>query len=240
MEFEYDLEENRSLLRRHRGLFVVLGIVVLGTAIVLAAIALSRRNQQTISHSDDLLMLQLPPLPTPTPPPRPTPPPQPTPPPPEERQDRQMLDQQPVKEEKKTDAPKEKPLDAPAPLGTGITGPGGGPDLGLGSGLGGGGGYGDGGGGGSKYGWYASEVQDRIADAVRNDRRMRGGAMNVIVRIWPDATGRIIKATVSSGGNTTFESTVQDSILTGLQLPDPPPADMPLPIVMRLEVQQSR
>ena len=149
-----------------------------------------------------------------------------------------MLEQQPVQEEKKTDAPKDKPLDAPAPLGTSITGPGGGPDLGLGSGLGGGGGYGDGAGGGSKYGWYAAEVQDRIADAVRNDPRMRRGAMNVIVRIWPDATGRIIKATVSSGGNSTLESTVQDNILTGLKLTEPPPADMPLPIVMRLEVQQ--
>jgi hypothetical protein len=237
MEFEYNIEENRGFFRRYRALIVVCGIVVLAAGVVLAATALSRRNQSTISH-DDTVMLQLPPpTPPPTPTPQPTPQPQPT---PDEAQQRQMIEQQPVQEEKKSEAPKEKPLDAPAPLGTGITGPGGGPDLGLGSGLGGGGGYGEGGGGGSKYGWYASEVQDRIADAVRNDPRMRHGAMNVIVRIWPDATGRIKKATVSNGGNTTLGSTVQDSILTGLQLPEPPPADMPLPIVMRLEVQQSR
>jgi hypothetical protein len=237
MEFEYDLEENRSFLRRHRGVIVVFSIVVLGTGVVLAAMALSKRNQRTIVR-EDIVMLNLPlPTPPPTPRPQPTPLPQPT--PPDEPEQHQMLEQQPVQEEKKSEAPREKPLDAPAPLGTGITGPGGGPDLGLGSGLGGGGGYGGGAGGGSKYGWYASEVQDRIADAVRNDPRMRRGAMNVIVRIWPDATGRIIKATVSSGGNNTLESTVQDSILTGLKLPEPPPADMPLPIVMRLEVQQS-
>jgi hypothetical protein len=210
---------------------------VLIVAVFLAAVALTKRNQAAIAHNDDVIFQLPPPTPPPTPPPQPTPQPQPT---PDEPQPRQMIEQQPVQEEKKLEAPKEKPVDAPAPLGTGITGPGGGPDLGLGSGLGTGGGYGGGGGGGSKYGWYASEVQDRIADAVRNDPRMRRGAMNVIVRIWPDATGRIVKATVSSGGNSTLESTVQDSILAGLQLPEPPPADMPLPIVMRLEVQQSR
>jgi protein TonB len=241
MEFEYNIDENRSFLRRHRALFVVAGFVLLGVGIIFGAIALSRRNQRAIAHND-VVILQLSAMPTPTPPPRPTPPPLSTPPPPpDEHQNRQMIEQQPVQDEKKTDAPKPKSLDAPAPLGTSITGPGGGPDLGLGSGLGGGGGYGGGtGGGGSKYGWYATEVQNRIADAVRNDPRMRRGAMNVIVRIWPDATGRILKATVSRGGNATLESTVQDSILTGLKLPEPPPADMPLPIVMRLQVQQSR
>jgi hypothetical protein len=239
MEFEYNIEENRGFFRRYRALIVVGGILVLTAGLVWAGLALSRKNQRAISH-DDVITFQLPPpTPAPTPTPQPTPSPLPT--PPEEPEHRQMIEQQPVQQEKKSEAPKEKPLDAPAPLGTGITGPGGGPDLGLGSGLGTGGGYGEGGGGGgSKYGWYASEVQDRIADAVRNDPRMRRGVMNVIVRIWPDSTGRIKKATVSSGGNTALESTVQDGILTGLQLPEPPPADMPLPIVMRLEVQQSR
>jgi outer membrane biosynthesis protein TonB len=148
-----------------------------------------------------------------------------------------MVEQQPVQDEKK-EPPKEKP-DAPAPLGTSITGPGGGPDLGLGSGLGGGGGYGSGGGGGSKYGWYASQVQSRIADALRSNPRTRTARMNVIIRIWPDSTGRITKARIAgTTGDGSLDATIQNDILTGMQLSDPPPADMPLPIVMRVSAQR--
>ena len=150
-----------------------------------------------------------------------------------------MVEQQPVQDEKKEEAPKEKAPDAPAPLGTSITGPGGGQDLGLGSGLGGGGGYGSGGGGGTKYGWYASEVQSRIADAMRSNPTTRKASMNIIVRIWPDSTGRITKARLGgTTGDPAWTQTIQNDILTGLQLQDPPPADMPLPIVMRVSAQR--
>ena len=146
-----------------------------------------------------------------------------------------MVEQQPVQDAQKPAPPKEK---APEALGTSITGPGGGQDLGLGSGLGGGGGYG-GEGGGSKYGWFASEVQSRIADALRNNPRTRRASMNVVIRVWPDSTGRITKARLSgSTGDPSLDATLKDDILTGLQLTDPPPADMPLPIVMRLSAQR--
>jgi len=180
-------------------------------------------------------------LPPPPPPPQRTPPPTPPPkdqPTPEEKQNEQkMVEQAPVKQEEKP-APKEKAPDAP--LGTTINGPGGGQDLGLGSGLGGGGGYGSGGGGGSsKFGWYASEVQSRVADAVRNNPRTRRASMKLIVRIWPDSTGRITKVHISgSTGDPAVDAALQNEILTGLQLNDPPPPDMPLPIVMRLTAQR--
>jgi hypothetical protein len=111
-------------------------------------------------------------------------------------------------------------------------------DLDLGSGSGGGGGYGSGGGGGTKYGWYASEVQTKIADAVRSNAKTRKGTMNFIVRIWPDATGRITRVRVSGSGDPTLQAALQDEVLNGLQLGDAPPADMPLPIVMRLTGQR--
>jgi len=234
MEFEYETDEDRPFFKRHSTLLVVCGLVILGAGVVFAARKLSENNQTEIRR-DEVVTLQLPPpTPPPTPPPQQTPTPLPT---PEEHEDKPMEAQQPVQEEKKTEAPKEKPVSAPAPLGTSITGPGGGADLGLANGLGGsGGGYGTG--GGTKYGWYASEIQNKIADAVRNDPRMRGTNMNVIVKIWPDATGRIVRAKVSSAGNEALEAIVRDGILTGLQLPNPPPADMPLPIVMRLNVTE--
>jgi outer membrane biosynthesis protein TonB len=147
-----------------------------------------------------------------------------------------MTEQVPTQDEKK-EAPKP---DAPAPLGTGITGPGGGPDFGLGHGLGGGGGFGSGGGGGgSKYGWYASEVQTRIADALRNNPRTRSASMNIVIRIWPDSTGRITKVRIAgTTGDPSLDSTLQNDILTGLQLSDPPPSDMPMPIVMHVSARR--
>jgi TonB family protein len=234
---EFDDEEDRSFVQRHRGLVLIGVIVLIGVGVYFASRALS--GHQSAARQEDFTVIRLPPPPPPPPPkPQPTPPPQQTP-PPEQQQEQKMVEQQPVQDEKKQEPPKEKP-DAPAPLGTSITGPGGGPDLGLGSGPGGGGGWGNGGaGGGSKYGWYASEVQSRIADAVRNNSRTRRASMNVIIRIWPDSTGRITKVHVSgSTGDPALDATLQNDILTGLQLTDPPPADMPLPIVMRLSAQR--
>jgi hypothetical protein len=80
-------------------------------------------------------------------------------------------------------------------------------------------------------------VQTRIGDALRSNPATRRASMSVTVRIWPDSSGRIIKARIS-GGDPTLDATLQNDILTGLQLPDPPPSYMPLPIVMRVSAQR--
>lgn len=230
-----DEYEERSFIQRHRGLVILGVLLVIGVVVFFAAKALSG-SHQSIERDDDMTMVSLPP-PPPPPPPQQTPPPMQTPPP--EQQQQKMEEQQPVAEEKKEEAPKDKPPDQPAPLGTTITGPGGGADLGLGTGLGGGGGYGEGGGGGSKYGWYASEVQDRIADALRNNSRTRSASMNVIIRIWPDASGHISKVRLQgSTGDAALDAALINDVIPNVQLADPPPADMPLPIVMRVVAQR--
>jgi protein TonB len=229
-------EEDRSFAQRHRGLVLIAVIVLLGVGIYFLSKALSGGHSSSVRRDD--MMISLPPPPPPPPPKlQPTPPPQqqPT---PEQQQDQKMVEQQPVQDEKKEEAPKEKAPDAPAPLGTSITGPGG-SDMGLTGGIGGSGGYGTGGAGGTKYGWYASEVQNRIAGALRDNPRTRRAAMNVVIRIWPDSSGRIAKARVSgSTGDPALDATIQNEILTGIQLADPPPADMPLPIIMRVSAQR--
>ena len=150
-----------------------------------------------------------------------------------------MVVQHPDATPKKHDAPKDKP-DAPAPLGTSITGPGGGADLGLVGGLGGVGGNGNGGdgGGGSKYGWYASEVQTRIADALRNNPAHAQGQHephrpHLARFLRPHHQGPPLRP-----GDPALDATIRDDILTGMQLADPPPSDMPLPIVMRVSAQR--
>jgi TonB family protein len=154
-----------------------------------------------------------------------------------------MIEQAPVSEpEQKPDAAP-KPEEPPAaPLGTGIAGPGS-DALGL-SGHGNGGGYGPGGNGtggrgGSRWGWYAGQVQNRIAEAIRNNRKTRNASMHVDVRIWPDNTGRITRATISgSTGDAAVDAALKNEVLTGLRLSEPPPEGMPTPIVIRLTARR--
>jgi hypothetical protein len=144
-----------------------------------------------------------------------------------------------VQETAAVEKPKEAPK-APEPpkeaLGTGIKGNG--PGLsGLGgSGDGGGGFGGGGGGGGSKWGFYAGQVQAKVAEALHNNKNTRKATIKIQVRIWPDkTTGRITRVKLdTSTGVKAIDDAILNEVLTGLQLPEPPPAGMPLPIVMRL------
>ncbi len=138
-----------------------------------------------------------------------------------------MVEQAPVQQEAKP----EPPAPAAAPIGTGIAGNG---SDGFGLGQGGGNGFGRSGNGrvAGKWDGYAVEVQDSITDALRKDKRTRNASLKVKLRIWPDGAGRIARAKVA--GNQTPEAQDVTAVLTDLKLPKPPPAGMPLPIVMTL------
>lgn len=167
----------------------------------------------------------------------PLPPPPPPPPPPKERppEPEQVKEEKFVPEEPKPDPAPADP--APAPMGTNLQGDG--PDAfglahGSGNGMIGGNGRGRGG-TGSKYGAYASQVQSRVVDALRNHKKTRSAALTVKVRVWADSTGRVTRATLSgTSGDAKVDSAIRDEILTGLQLQNPPPEGMPMPIVMRI------
>ena len=154
-----------------------------------------------------------------------------------------MVEQTPVKqeiiEEKPMDVPKETPPDdsepPPGPLGLDDAGKGPGDLLGRPGGRGLIGGGGGGGGGGTRWGWYASIVQTQIEAALRANERTRHAVMQIQVRLWPDSTGRINRVQlVSSSGNSDLDAVIRDQILGGMTLREPPPKDMPLPIVTRV------
>ncbi len=178
------------------------------------------------------------PPPTPPPPPPPPPPPENVPPPPEEEQ---MVEQEPVVED--VPPPEAPPSpDEPSPdIGTGLTG-GDGNGFGLTAGGGGGNGNGRGsigGKGGSKYGWYAAKVQNTISTALRGNSATRSETFTITVKIWADRLGRVTRAQlVGSTGRPDLDRIIRSQILTGLQLPDPPPADMPMPINLRMTARQ--
>lgn len=154
-----------------------------------------------------------------------------------------MVAQEEVQEdEAKPDEP--KAADEPPAITTNNVGSGPGDNFGLGAykpGSGNGsGGIGGGGRRGSKFGWYASQVQGSIADALGRNAKTKKAKFSVEARIWADSNGRIIRATLTgSSGDPAVDAALKEDVLTGLQLREAPPADMPMPIVMRLTARRT-
>jgi len=150
-----------------------------------------------------------------------------------------MVAQEKVEEEPKPDEP---PPDEPPPISTNLVGNG--PGMaglgaykpGQGSGTGRVGGRGNGG----KYGLFASKIQKSIAAAMRSHPKTKSATFNLTARIWADSSGRITRASLSgSSGDPAVDSALKSEVLTGLILDNPPPPDMPMPIVMRLGARKS-
>jgi outer membrane biosynthesis protein TonB len=163
-----------------------------------------------------------------------------------------MVEQTPVKNQIIEDKPIEKPKEAPprdskdepppGPLALAAKGEGPGDLFGLGGNPGGRGllGGNGGGGGGSRWGWYASIVQSQIEAALRANQKTRHAVMQFQVRLWSDASGRVSRVQlVSSTGNSELDAAVRDEVLSGLTLREPPPKDMPMPIITRVTARKS-
>ena len=168
------------------------------------------------------------------------PPPPPPPPPPPEQQPQQqasatsepnMIEQEPVKNDvkpdRKDDSPDNSKSDEPPGIGglDATPGPGG---LLAGGGIG-------GGGGGGRWGRYAGIVQTQIEAALRANPKTRNAVMQVRFRLWADSSGRITRVQIaSSSGDPALDAVLRDEVLTGLVLREPPPKDMPMPIITRV------
>ena len=235
-----DEEEQRSFFQRHRW-GIVLTLALLTLAGVFLPSPFSKGAPTAKRPSMDVVRVSLPP----PPPPPPSPPPPRQEPPPETKVEEKMIEQEAVEEDepKPEQTPPDEPPAAPD-LSTGIAGNG--PPDGFGLGGPGGGGRGGNGlggsgrrGGGSKFGWYAAQVQTRIADALRNNARTSRASARLEVRIWPDDTGRITRARLArSTGDAALDRVIESEVLTGLRLSEPPPADMPRPIVLRITARR--
>ena len=150
-----------------------------------------------------------------------------------------MVEQTPINEPEAKPEPK---AEAPPDLGTNIKGDGPSDGFGLNGSNGSGrlGGQANGRGSGSRWGWYAGQVQTRIADALRNNRKTRTASISSLqIRIWPDNTGRVTRAQlVASTGDASVDEAIKSEVLNGLQLQEPPPVGMPTPIVLRMSARR--
>ncbi len=169
--------------------------------------------------------------------------PPPPPPPPQQLPQPKMIEQpkmveQEIKQDKPIEKPKDEPIkDAkndqpPGPLSLDAKpqGPG---DLFQLGGHPGGSPYG--GGGGSRWGWYASIVQSQVEAALRANDKTRNAVMAVEIRLWADSAGRVNRVQLSpSTGDPALDAIMRDDVLGGLVLREPPPKDMPMPMVLRV------
>lgn len=177
------------------------------------------------------------------------PPPPPPPPPPPQPPEQKMVEQPKVaepefKEEKPVDKPKDAPAkeakneDPPGPLSLDAkpTGPG---DLFNLGGKPGGNPYGGGGGGGSRWGWYATIVTSQIEAALRANPKTRNMSTQVQVRLWADSSGRISRVVMTpSTGDAEIDAAIRNEVLGHLTLREPPPKDMPMPVVTRVTARR--
>ncbi|MGC1480619.1 MAG: hypothetical protein WA771_08940 [Chthoniobacterales bacterium] len=228
---EIDDDEDEPGFFRRFGVLIVIALLLLGVA---AYFVLNPGESKPSRPQQSITMVTLPPPPPPPPPPTPPPPP----PEPIDREDvpepeDDMVMQDPVAEAEPLSEP-EPELPPDEPMGTSIQGDGPPDGFGLsGSGngmrIGGSGSGGSGGGGGTVWGNYAAGVQSTVANALRGDKRTRSTTMSTQIRVWADSSGRITR--VEGGG-------AAASVLQGLRLRSAPPADMPMPIVMKISAKR--
>ena len=204
--------------------FLLAGVLAGGVISFLNAPA---ETSRPAAKKSDIVSITLPP----PPPPKVEPPPPKQAPPPKE----EMVEQEPVAE---IETPEEAPANdlQEEALGTNIAGNG--PDMGLRSGGGAGtrnriGGSRRGG----KWDSFAVKVQNTIAETLRQKAGTRNASFSMKVRVWADANGRITRALpVEPSGNVSIDQAIRNQV--GLQLPEPPPADMPMPINMRISARK--
>jgi len=222
--FSYDdleTEENQPFFRRYR---LPLLMVAIFATIAISSIRFVAKSGPGPRKESSLVMVTLPP--PPPPPPVQTAPPE------------KVEDQQTFQPEEKPEEEPPKPPDQP-PIGTNIKGDGSSNGFNLSNN--GGNGFGNGRTNSTRFGWYAGQVQSRVSQALRDNRKTRTAELSVRARIWADPSGRVTRAQLSgSSGDPSLDAAIRDEVLTGLQLAEPPPAGMPMPIVLRLTAKRPR
>jgi protein TonB len=164
-------------------------------------------------------------------PPPPREPPKPPEPPkvePEKPREEVKLDQQPDK----TDA------DAPPPgeqLGVDAEGGAGGDAFGLAARKGGRDITTLGGGGGDREAWYGRLISRHFETSLRRVKRLQGSAYQLVVNVWFDGAGNVVRAQVARGsGNGETDQIVREEILALPPLREALPEDLPQPVRVRV------
>lgn len=106
-----------------------------------------------------------------------------------------------------------------------------------GGGLGDGTGFGSGDGTASRYGWYYAKLAAQIEDSYRKSKRLRTASARVEIRVWADRSGQISRVElVQSTGDPELDQAIQSVV--GLKLKEPPPPEIPMPMLARFTARR--
>jgi hypothetical protein len=215
-----------------------------GAALVAIAVLFAGALYVFLGHDDlppprqvrELTIVNIVPPPPPPPPPRP----------PEQKMIEQPKDaEQKLPEDKPLEKPKDEPVkdakneEPPGPLSLDAKAVGPGDLFNLG-GKPGGNPYGGGGGGGSRWGWYASIVTSQMQTVLNANPKTRFAAMRVQIRLWADSSGHVSKVQlVSSTGDAEVDAAIRNEVFANMTLREPPPKDMPMPIVTMVTARRA-
>ena len=240
------LEKTVELLRAN-GLAVGFGVVLVVAAVFAVRWIAKNREAPPPRKVMQFTVVQVQPTPQPKPPP---------PPPPSTQPKIEEPDSTRV-EIKATDIP---PPDAPPPQSAPAAGPlalaaeGEGPGDAFnlagnpgGRGLLSGGGIGDGAGAGAglggeydpmaRYGWYYGKVASRLQEAFQRSKLLASASLQVEVRVWQDG-GRVTRLElVRSTGDARYDAAIRSDAI-GVRLAQAPPADVPMPMILRITIRR--
>jgi outer membrane biosynthesis protein TonB len=96
---------------------------------------------------------------------------------------------------------------------------------------------GEGGGAGNRFGWYYTRVASELEAAFRKNKSFTTASTRVELRLWASADGRVSKIEpVHSTGNPDIDEAIR--AMAGMQLSQPPPADAPMPMILRVTARR--
>lgn len=214
-----------GFLRRHRPAVIAGGLVLLVLGV--GAYFLMGGEKQAPRKVTEFTMVKIMPPPPP--------------PPPQEQPVPKMIEQPKMvmPEDKPAPVPPQPKTSAPptGPLGLDAKGEGPGDAFNLAGNAGGNGLLS--GGGGSRWGWYASIVQDQVGQVLRSNSETRRATFDADVEIWADASGRVTRVRLkSSTHDAALDRAIENQVFAGMVLREPPPSDMPMPMVLHSNARQ--
>lgn len=159
------------------------------------------------------------------PPPPPPDEPPPPPPPPEEKVDVPDPQQQPDPTPSNEPPPSEQlGLDADGSAGGdafGLVAHKGGRDL-LGT-------------GGSAIAWYGGLLKNEIYDLLSSDAKTRKGPYSVTIQVWVRGDGSVERVGIARSSGDRDRDQVIETTLARVRLSQAPPAEMPNPVILRID-----
>jgi TonB family protein len=88
-----------------------------------------------------------------------------------------------------------------------------------------------------RYAWYYGRLAAELADAFRGVNALQSASATVELRVWVDGRGRVSRVKLArSTGDRALDEAIRS--VQGLTLRQPPPSDVPMPMIARLVVRR--